>query len=705
MIWNATRTVIIYLCCVATGLLIMGRIIHLQYFEKMETTSEDISFRDEEIEAVRGSILASDGRLLSTSVPYFQIRMDCIVPEDTLFSNNIDRLALSLSKFFKDKSASAYKNELIKARKEGKRYYRIGNRVVDYGELMQIKKFPVFSAGANRGGIIAEQRDLRVNPFGRLAYRTIGYVNQEGVRVGIEGSFDSYLKGISGRQRVQRVFGGEWKPVDAENMILPKDGSDVQTTIDIEIQEFAETALRNQLAKADVLEGATAVVMEVKSGAIRAMANMKKGKNGEYDESYNYAINSATEPGSTLKLASLVTMIEDNVVTLETPVDAGNGKWLYNTVTFSDVSHGGYGLINVIKAFEKSSNVAFAKLAVSNYEENPKRFVDRMQNLKLTEQLNIEIPGEVSARITTPGEPGWNKVTLPMLSIGYGILLTPLHTLTFYNAIANRGRMLKPYLIDNIQKNGEIVKQFQPQEISGAICSKSTIEAVHKALRGVVVHGTAKAFNDSSYAISGKTGTAQIAMGSRGYIDAQGYRKHQASFAGFFPSEKPVYSIIVVLYTNKTRENFYGGTWAAPVFKEIADKIYSSSPEWKEPLRARGKRPEDNPAVLPGRADKLYSLLSWLPTGDKFPATKAEWVAIKEDSTGLFAYEQHFAADSVPDVTGMGVRDALYLLENRGYIVKFNGIGRVTAQGFSPAVSTVSKGIIYLKLSENYETK
>lgn len=705
MIWNGPRTIAIYLGCVLTALLIMARIIDLQYFEKMEVTSEDISFRDEEIEAVRGSILAKDGRLLSTSVPYFQIRMDCIVPEDTLFSNNIGKLAESLSAFYKDKSASAYKNELIKARKEGKRYFKIGNRLVDYGELMVIKRFPVFKAGVNRGGIIAEQKDMRVTPFGRLAYRTIGYINEEGVRVGIEGSYDSYLKGIPGKQRVQRVFGGEWKPVDSDNIVLPNDGADVQTTIDIEIQEFTETALRNQLARAEVLEGATAVVMEVKSGAIRAMANMKRGKNGEFDESYNYAINSATEPGSTLKLASLVTMLEDNVITLDTPVDAGNGKWLYNSVTFSDVTHGGYGLINVMKAFEKSSNVAFAKLAVANYESNPRRFVDRMQNLKLTEQLNIEIPGEVSARITTPDDPGWNKVTLPMLAMGYGIVLTPLHTLTFYNAIANGGRMLKPYLIDNIQKNGEIIKQFQPVQISGAICSKSTIEAVHKALRGVVVHGTAKAYNDSSYSISGKTGTAQIALGSRGYIDAQGYRKHQASFAGFFPSENPVYSIIVVLYTNKTRENFYGGSWAAPVFKEIADKIYSSSPEWKEPLSGKGRAPEDTPFILPGRGDKLSLLLSGIPSAAKFGQIREEWVTIRQDSTGISIQEQHFPADSVPDVKGMGIRDALFLLENMGYTVKFQGAGKVTAQSFSPAVTTISKGVINLKLSEGYETE
>ncbi|MCK9304716.1 MAG: penicillin-binding transpeptidase domain-containing protein, partial [Bacteroidales bacterium] len=302
-------------------------------------------------------------------------------------------------------------------------------------------------------------------------------------------------------------------------------------------------------------------------------------------------------------------------------------------------------------------------------------------------------------------DPGWNKVTLPMLSIGYGILLTPLHTLTFYNAIANGGRMFKPYLIDNIQKNGEIIKQFQPVQISGAICSKSTIEAVHKALRGVVLHGTAKTYNDSSYLISGKTGTAQMALGSRGYIDAQGYRKHQASFAGFFPSDNPVYSIIVVLYTNKTRENFYGGTWAAPVFKEIADKIYSSSPEWKKPLSGKGSIPSDNPVILSGRGDNLSVLLSVMPSATQFPVKGGAWVTMQKDSTGVNLQEIRFPADTVPDVMGMGLRDALYLLENMGYTVRFQGAGKVTSQNFSPAVSTISRGVINLKLSESYETE
>lgn len=306
---------------------------------------------------------------------------------------------------------------------------------------------------------------------------------------------------------------------------------------------------------------------------------MKKMSNGEFDESFNYAISQATEPGSTFKLATLVALIEDGYVTLETPIDAGNGRWKYSTKEFSDVTRGGYGLIDVRKAFEKSSNVAFAKLAVEYYSNNEKKYVDRLHNMKIGEKFNLDIMGEGRSVIHSPGDAMWSKLTLPMMAMGYASLLTPLHTLAFYNAIANRGKMMKPYFVESLERHGVVEKKFEPQEMSGAICSESTIKLVHEALRGVVEHGTAKALDDPRYKISGKTGTAQIAFDGR-YIDSQGYRKHQASFAGFFPSDNPKYSAIVVLYTNKTRANFYGGSWAAPVFKQISDRIFANNPQW-----------------------------------------------------------------------------------------------------------------------------
>ena len=700
-----SRIGVIYFFMVLFGLIVIGRIVHLQFFADLPVSSEEISFRTEEIEAVRGSILARDGRSLASSVPYYQIRMDCVFPEETLFNNNIDSLSIALSGFFKDKSAAQYKSDLLSARKKGNRYKAIGNRLVDYSEMMEVRMFPLFRERSNRGGFISEQKNKRNNPYGRLAYRTIGFINSNGVGVGIEGSYDYYLKGIPGKQTVQRLLGGEWMPVNEEETIMPQDGMDVRTTIDIEIQEAAENALRNQLSLSDVFEGATAIVIEVKTGAVRAITNMKKMDNGEFDESFNYAISQATEPGSTFKLATLVALIEDGYVNLETPVDAGNGRWKYSTKEFTDVTKGGYGLIDVRKAFEKSSNVAFAKLAVEYYANNEKKYVDRLHNMKIGEKFNLDIMGEGRSVIHSPGDAMWSKLTLPMMAMGYASLITPLHTLAFYNAIANGGKMMKPYFVESLQKHGEVEKIFEPQEMSGSIFSQSTIKLVHEALRGVVEHGTGKGINDPRYKISGKTGTAQIAFDGR-YIDSQGYRKHQASFAGFFPSDDPKYSAIVVLYTNKTSANFYGGSWAAPVFKQISDRIFVNNPQWGEPVKGDGKSTPSYAKVLSGNSEEIKKIAKQIPSTKVNFALPGEWVNIEKDSLErVVARELREVADSVPSVLNMGLKDALYLLENKGYRVKFSGKGRVITQNPLPGSGLEKNGIINIELSERYETE
>ncbi len=696
---------IIYFFMVLSALLVIGRIVHLQFFAELPVSSEEISFRTEEIEAVRGSILARDGRSLASSVPYYQIRMDCVFPEDTLFNNNIDALSAALADFFRDKSSVQYKSELISARKKGNRYKAIGNRLVDYSELMAVKRFPMFRERGNRGGFISEQRNRRNNPYGRLAYRTIGFINTNGVGVGIEGSYDYYLKGVPGKQTVQRLLGGEWMPVNEQQSVMPQDGMDVRTTIDIDIQEATENALRNQLSLSDVFEGATAIVMEVETGAVRAIANMKKMSNGEFDESFNYAIGQATEPGSTFKLATLVALIEDGYVNLGTPVDAGNGRWKYSTKEFTDVTRGGYGLIDVKKAFEKSSNVAFAKLAVEYYANNEKKYVDRLHNMKIGEKFNLDILGEGRSVIHTPGDAMWSKLTLPMMAMGYASLLTPLHTLAFYNAIANGGKMMKPYFVESLERRGVAEKIFEPQEMSGSICSKSTIKLVHEALRGVVEHGTAKALDDPRYKISGKTGTAQIAFDGR-YIDSQGYRKHQASFAGFFPSDNPKYSAIVILYTNKTRANFYGGSWAAPVFKQISDRIYTINPQWNSPVEGKGKLTASRPLILSGKRAETEKIITSLPSVKPEMQAKGEWISVERDTLNRVVIKDSPAiTNSVPSVLNMGLRDALYILENCGYRVRFNGKGRVVAQNPSVGSAIEKNGIIEIELSEKYETQ
>lgn len=678
-----SRFTLIHYAFLVIALGVVFRIVQIQFISKDKISLDDI-YEEQVIEPKRGSILASDGRPLAISVPSFQIRMDCVAPHDTLWEKEIDALSASLASLFKNKSAAAYKKELNKARDNKKRYYTVGNRNIGYLEMKEVEQFPIYRHGKFRGGLMLIPKNKRENPYGSLALRTIGYTNEVGEGVGIEKSFNYKLEGKQGKQYIMRQLGGKYIRVAGEDVIPAEDGYDIRTTIDIDIQEAAEKALRSQLAKSDLLEGGTAVVMEVSTGAIRAIVNMKKTKGGKFDENYNYAIGEATEPGSTLKLATLVSLIEDGYITLDTPTDGGNGEWFYNKVRFSDTRAGGYGKMTVKEAFGKSSNVCFAKLAVEHYGqsvEDEMTFVSRITSMKIGEKFGLDLDGEGYSTIYTPNDTKmWSKVSLPMMAIGYGMLITPLHTLTFYNAIANDGKMMKPYFVEDFEQDGDIKELFKPQIISGAICSKSTVNEVKKALRHVVEKGTASRYNDHRYEFSGKTGTAQIATNGR-YVDADGYRRHQASFAGFFPSDKPKYSCIVVLYSAKTRQNFYGGTWATPVFKEIADNIYTTHPEWESPVRGRGVEPKDNPSVAGGMASEVKRSLEDMPVKGK-PAIPGEgWISVSNsDSTTIRSQRMKIETEVMPDVNGFGLKDALYILENEGYSVSFEGRGRVSEQ-------------------------
>lgn len=696
------KMALIYKLFVLVALAVVGKIAWLQFIAPTDTTAVDIAYREEKIEAIRGDILAHDGRPMATSVPYYQIRMDCVVPNEDTFKKHIDGLSRSLAEFFQNKSAAAYKEELVKARKDGKRYKAIGNRLVDYAELARIKQFPILRLGANRGGIIVEQKYKRNNPYGRLAYRTIGFINTEGVGVGIEGTCNYYLKGAPGKQTVQKMLGGEWRPVTGVEGVAPRDGYDILTTIDIEIQEAAEKALREQLAKGMNIEGGTAIVMEVATGAIRAIANMKK-MGDSYDESYNYAIGDATEPGSVFKLMTLVSLLEDGHVTLEDPIDGGNGKWSYGGHTYSDTH--AYGMMDVKTALAKSSNVAFAKLAVTYYEGKEQQYVDRLNSMKVGERFNLDIQGEGRASIYGPTDAMWSRSSLSSMAIGYATLLTPLHTLTFYNAIANDGKMMKPYFIENYQENGEVVKEFGPQEISGSICSKETAREARRALRHVVEVGTGKFMNKSKFKIAGKTGTSRIAFGGKIGYEKNGFRRYQASFAGFYPYDNPKYSAIVVLYSGETRGNFYGGSWAGPVFKQIADHIYSTSSDW-QPVLDGEKKSMDNPDIATGRLDAQSKVLAEL--GITFnknginERNSSGWAEFNKDTSGrLVAKNYSTDNDSLVNVVNMGLKDAIYLLENNGYKVTFQGYGKVAQQDPAPGTILPEGAVVNLTLKEN----
>lgn len=690
------RFKLLYFIYFAVAALFIYQIIYIQFISEERIKSDDL-YKVIETEAMRGSILAHDGRPIATSIPYYEVRMDCVAPVDSVFNKYIKGLSTSLSTLFKDKSASAYEKEIKEARKNQKKYLRIGNRNISYTEMKELVEFPMFNLGKFRGGIILEESFKRVKPYGSLANRTIGFVNSDGGGVGIERSFDHYLKGRNGMKTIQRQVGGTWTTVLGEKSAPAINGMDIRTTLDIEIQEVAEKALREQLSKEDILEGGTAIVMEVQTGAIRAITNMKKTSNGTFDETYNYAIAEATAPGSTFKVATLMSLIEDGLITLNDKVDIENGRWVYAGNPFTDVTRPNTNVVTVLEAFEKSSNVAFAKIAVEKYDKKENDFVKRLHSLKITEKLGLDIMGEGNTYIQTPADKHWSKLSLPMLSIGYEVLLTPMHTLTFYNAIANNGKMMKPYFIESMSRDNVVIEQRTPQQISGSICSKKTLQEIRKALRSVVENGTGKAYDDSRYAISGKTGTAQLLFNGK-YRDQEGNRKHQASFAGYFPSDNPKYTVIVVLYSGITRKNFYGGTWAAPVFKTIADNIYSTSRDWNQPVDGKSMRPEDNPHIASGLAKPARKVAGYLPSKSAPDIPDKGWISVASGEGKYIVSNLELDDNRVPDVTNMGLKDAVYILENEGYRVEFTGMGRVRSQSPEGGSVCQSKGVIKLQL-------
>ncbi|MDR3350032.1 MAG: PASTA domain-containing protein [Prevotellaceae bacterium] len=688
------RIGLVYGLVVLFGVFIMARIIYLQFNTELREEGQKISIKQEDLPALRGNILANDGRVLAISLPYYELFIDCTVAPDSVFNKHIGALSAAVAKFFKDKTAEQYKMEFIKARKEEKRYKRLNSRLVSYTELQTVKNFPLLSLGRNKGGLIVEQKSRRKNPYDRLAYRTIGWKNEGGVGVGIEDAFDSYLRGISGKRMVQRLPGGEWMPLSSDVDMSPRDGMNVITTLDVDIQDAAETALRAQLRETPVFEAGTAIVMEVATGEIRAIANMKRNDSGGYDESFNYAIGWATEPGSTFKLATLIALLEDSHMSLSTPVDVGHGQWKYYNKSFND-SHAGLGVISLQEVFEQSSNVGFAKSAVQYYAKGKeKQFVDRLYNMNLNKQIGLQIKGEASPTIGYPGDKTWSGLSIPMMAMGYEVLLTPIHTLTLYNAVANNGKMVKPKFVKAIQdKQGVTQKEFPTELISSSICSPSILEEVHKALRSTVEKGTAKKINDSRYHISGKTGTSRLVF--NGVYEKNGYKKHQASFVGFFPSEAPKYSAIVVLYSEVTRDNFYGATWAAPVFKQIADKLYVANDEWISTAQA-----EKNtmPLVKGGKKTEIAEVLEELKIPLHPQPKGVQWVGVLSKENHVQEVAKKITANEIPSVMNMGLKDALFLLENMDLAVRFSGKGRVLKQSPEAGTKLVKGQQIFLEL-------
>jgi cell division protein FtsI (penicillin-binding protein 3) len=675
------RSGIVYFAIAVLAALLLVRILVLQYIQrgKWSDMSEKYVFKTAEVQANRGDILTDDGRLLASSVPYYTIYMDTRSTgmSASTFSSGINGLSAGLARYLGERPASGWKSLIINARKKGDRYLLI-RRKVDYQTLRALKELPIFREGKYKGGMVAQAENRRILPNNDLAARTIGYLNlgSEGNEVGVEGAFDRELAGKNGVAVMQRLTGGDWISVDNMNSVESLDGNDVVTTLDLDLQDVASTALLNQLRKHNAHHGC-AVLMEVATGDVKAIANLELGSDGDYHESYNYAVGESTEPGSTFKLPVLMAALEDGVIDTGDIVDTGTGTVKFYDKIIRDTKEEGNGKITVKQVFEKSSNVGTSKLIYEHYKDNPKEFVNRLYAMKLNEKLNLQIRGEGTPLIRYPGDKLWSGLTLPMMSHGYEVQMTPLQILAFYNAVANNGRMMRPRFVTAIMRNGSILKTFDSEVIINSIASRSTIRKAKKMMEGVVEQGTATNLKNANYKIAGKTGTAQIAKNKLGY--RQGVRiSYQASFVGYFPAENPLYSCIVVVNA-PSNGVYYGNLVAGSVFREISDKVYATR-------FFRDYRPENDESIAlsapeagNGYREDINEVLKNLNIR-YIRSSDDDWVATRESGDTIRLTGVRIQKGLVPDVRGMSLRDALYLLENSGLRVSYNGKGRVLRQ-------------------------
>ena len=683
------RTSLVYLGILLVGLLILGKTLQLQVFEKEKWAQEENStVRHNVIEANRGNIYSSDGRLLAVSVPYYEIRMDFRSESFTrdIFDSGVDELAKSLSNLFQDRHWAIYKKDLVKARENGERYFLV-KRNVSYTQLQKVKDFPIFRLGRFKGGVQYVQVNRRDNPYDWLAFRTVGYPmgkDQKSV-VGLEGAYDNELKGVEGYRLQRRIRGDDWMPINDANEIEPKDGHDIISTIDVDLQDVAENALIRVL-KMNSADHGTVVLMEVKTGRVRAIANLSRNQAGNYSEDYNFAIGESTEPGSTFKLASMIALLEDGYVHPDDIVDVGNGVKYYYKQRMEDSGEKGLGKITVQRAFEISSNVGISTLVDDNYKEKPEQFVDRLYEMGLNRKLGIEIKGEGKPEIKYTDSEQWSGVSLPWMSIGYELRMTPLQILSLYNAVANDGKMVKPLFVEEIRSHGKVVKRNGPEVLNNHICSKETLDQIKTMLEGVVESGTAKNLSNTHYKIAGKTGTAKIALGTEGYEESP----YQASFAGYFPADRPKYSCIVVVNA-PSEQIYYGNVVAGPIFRAITDRIYVREYELQDDPILVADQTVQSPYSKSGSSNALAATFQYLDLPLKQQGDDANWVSTKSTDEGVVYTSRPIHPALVPNVVDMGLKDALYLLESKGLKVKADGRGTVRQQSLLPG-STIQKG-------------
>ena len=651
--------VVIFLMALA----IVFKITNIQWVEgdSLRKLAKERSIRNFVIPANKGNIYSSDGSLLATSIPNYTIRFDAMAPDAKDFHKNIKPLSDSLGVLF-NKPSSFFQLELTSARTNKNRFFLLA-RDLSYTEYMRIKSFPLFKLGIYKGGIIIEQKTVRKHPIGEIAQRTIGYerITPEGLPdgKGIEWAFRKYLNGKDGKVLKQKIAKGQWKPIRDVNEVEPQDGYDVISTIDVYIQDIAHHALLEQLEKYKADHGCV-IVMETKTGQVKAISNLGKVAEEIYSETTNYAIAESHEPGSTYKLADLMTLLEDKKVDTSAVYNTNGGVVTYFGKKVVDSHEGGYGSISLAKGFEKSSNTVMVQAVYNNYKNNPSQFVNRLNSYGLNSRLGLPFQGEGKPYIPQPTDKTWSNISLPWMAFGYGVSITPLQTLTYYNAVSNNGEMVKPQFVSEIKEWNRTVVKFNKKVINPKICSQETILKLKAVLENVVKRGTASKLYSKDFSMAGKTGTAQANYGTNGGAD----KHYISSFVGYFPADVPKYSCIVVVHDpDASNNNYYGADVAGPVFKRIAQKIFTDSPTRNEVKNLDKKNPTQ---------EKNYS----------------DYYIKSQEKKNV-----------IPNLKGMSGMDAVALLGNLKVKVKIIGVGKVKKQSINPGVAITSEATITLELS------
>lgn len=647
--------------------------------------------RVKEVSAIRGNIYSGDGSMLATSVPTYNLvfdsRADGLTNE--LIRTKLDSFCVKIATELPERDTKGWHNYLLGLRQKKSRYTILA-KDLSYLQVKKMKTWPLLNMGRYKSGMWWEEQTRRLYFMGELARRTIGY-SRNGIYVGLEGALDSLLRGSDGKRMEQRMPGNVWRPIQVPNNKDPFNGYDVITTLDIQLQDVAQNSLRQVLAENEADHGC-AVVMEVGTGAIKAIANLKRGKDGSYYEEQNYAVDEFSDPGSTFKLFSTMALIDDGYCTLTDSVNIEGGKIKIHGETMEDASKPNKNILSLQEVFEKSSNVGVSKLVLKYYAQNPDKFTDRAIDLGLNIKPSFDISSTNNPRIKTRKNKDWSAISLPWMSIGYEIKMSPMQILMLYNAVANGGKMVKPYMVKEIRHEGRMIRQIEPVVLKEKICKEATLVSLKKMLEGVVDHGTAVNLKNADYTVAGKTGTAQI-------YKAGGYDKssYKASFVGYFPADNPQYTVIVVI--NEPRKGkYYGAAVAGPVFKAIADRIYSSNLSLHHGL-AQVSKPFI-PDMLIGDATKTIGVLNYLGVSSHLDsgASVVQWVTGKTAGYAVNLSPLPISSKKVPDASGMGIRDAILLFEDRGLKVTYEGYGRITSQNITPGSTIVPGQKIHLIL-------